>query len=113
MYFYILPRFAIYIAEPYQPKPIPLCPRRKRIADQDQFMSPAKLVGEDRIFLSSHLPKPKAYRKAALESYKNVWVKAMEGKPPHQAQNEGRKAANLWLLTNFNYTSGYTKYSPC
>jgi hypothetical protein len=62
-------------------------------------MAPCELLSDERAFLLKRLPITTKGRKTVTESYKAIWLEAMEvERVEHKKQNAGRHKANLWLL---------------
>jgi hypothetical protein len=65
----------------------------------DAIMAPCELLSDDKAFLLKRLPITTKERKTVTESYKAIWLEAMEAeRAEHKKQNAGRRKANLWLL---------------
>ncbi len=62
------------------------------------------LLSDDLRFLTKHLKQlPKTHRKAIMVKYVEIWRNIQdECKSSVKASNEGRKAANLFILGGFN-----------
>jgi hypothetical protein len=64
-------------------------------------MNPCAPVFEDVKFLLGRLPSDQKARNQTLNSYRSIWLEAMDGEPlEHRKQNKGRHAANTWLRLN-------------
>lgn len=86
--------------EPYEKRKYDRCIVPLLIVNKQ--LAPCELLVCDRDFLLEHLPGKSILREKVKQTYRKIWVDAMEKEViAFKRQNKGRRAANNWLRTHW------------